>query len=147
MNEINVIAGLVAYLKTRALELGDPIVVIGLGDVIPESGPRLHVDDSQIEIVAAGLCYLDLDLLVTCPAKQEDGSADFSSACGFLRRALPPRGAAQRDALRTAILASTGNAITVNFFHHGESPPAAPRDPHRHQRTQSLRLGLNGASI
>lgn len=147
MNEEQIKAGLVTFLKARATTLGDPIAVIGLGDDVPAEGPRLHIDRTDIEIVAGGLCYFDLDMLVVCPAKQADGDTDFTAACGFLRRALPARDAAQRDALRTAILAATSNAITVQFHHHGEPDGEPPYDPHRHQRMQRLRLGLSGSTI
>lgn len=147
MNEAEVIEGLVTFLKARATALSDPIAVIGLGDEIPETGPRLHIDEADIEIVADGLCYFDLDFLVIAPGKQEGGTAAFTAACGFLRRALPPRDATQRDALKTTILAATGNAITLRFHHHGASPTKPGDDPHRHQRAQRLRLGLSGATI
>lgn len=147
MNEEHVIAGLVAFLKARASALSDPIVVIGLGDAIPNEGVRLQIEKSEIEIVAGGLCYLDIDFVVIGPAKQDGASPAFSDACGFLRRALPARDATQRDALRVAILTATTNAITVRFHHHGESPGDPPGDSHRFQRSQRLRLGLSGETI
>lgn len=147
MNEAQVIAGLVTFLKARATTLSDPIAVIGLGDEIPETGARLHIEETDLEIVAGGLCYFDLDLLVIAPGKQEGGAEAFTAACGFLRRALPPRDATQRDALKAAILTATSNAITVRFYHHGQSPPKPGDDPHRHQRAQRLRLGLSGDTI
>jgi hypothetical protein len=147
MNEEQIKAGLVAFLKARATTLADPIAVIGLGDPVPNEGPRLHIDRTDIEIVAGGLCYFDLDILIVCPAKQADGDTDFTAACGFLRRALPARDATQRDALRAAVLTATSNAITVQFHHHGEPDGEPPVDPHRHQRLQRLRLGLSGSTI
>lgn len=147
MNEEQVIAGLVTFLKARATALSDPISVIGLGDEVPGEGTRLHIDETSIEIVADGLCYFDLDLRVVGPAKQEGGTADFQAACGFLRRALPPRDTTQRDALKTAILAATSNAITLRFHHHGDPIGSPATDPHRHQRLQRLRLGLSGSTI
>lgn len=147
MNEEQIKAGLVTFLKARATALADPITVIGLGDEVPNEGTRLHIDETQIEIVAGGLCYFDLDILVVGPAKQEGGTAAFAAACGFLRRALPARDATKRDALKTAILAATSNAVTLHFHHHGEPDGEPPRDPHRHQRLQRLRLGLSGATI
>ncbi len=147
MNEEQVIAGLVTFLKARATALSDPIAVIGLGDPVPDQGARIHIDETDLEIVADGLCYFDLDLLVICPAKQAGGNDDFTAACGFLRRALPARDATQRDALKAAILAATDDAVTLRFHHHDKSPPKPPADPHRHQRTQRLRLGLSGSTI
>lgn len=147
MNEETVIEGLVTFLKARAVTFNDPILVIGLGDDIPNEGVRLQIEDTDIEIVAGGLCYFDLDFLVIGPAKQEGAADAFESACGFLRRALPARDAAQRDALRAAVLTSTGNAITVQFHHHGQPPGKPAQDPHRYQRLQRLRLGLSGSTI
>lgn len=147
MNEEQILAGLITFLKARATTLSDPIQVIGLGDPVPAEGPRLHIDRTDTEIVAGGLCYFDIDLLVVCPAKQEDGTTDFRAACGFLRRALPARDATQRDALKTAILTATSDAITVQFHHHGEPDGEPSYDPHRHQRLQRLRLGLSGSTI
>lgn len=147
MNEELIKAGLITFLKARATTLSDPIQVIGLGDEVPQEGPRLHIDRTEIELAASGLCYFDLDILIVCPAKQTDGTADFQAACGFLRRAMPARDATQRDALRSAILTATGNAITLHFHHHGEPDNDPPYDPHRHQRIQRLRLGLSGAGI
>lgn len=147
MNEEQVLDGLTTFLKARATALADPIQVIGLGDDVPVEGPRLHIADTEIEILAAGLCYFDIDLRVVCPAKQDDGDADFRAACGFLRRALPARDATQRDALKAAVLTATSNAITVNFHHHGDPINERGSDPHRHQRLQRLRLGLSGSTI
>lgn len=144
MNEEKVIAGLVAFLKARATTLSDPIVVIGLGDDIPNEGVRIQIEQSDLEPVAGGLGYLDLDFLVIGPSKQDGADAAFTASCGFLRRALPPRDEAQRDALKSAILAATANASTLHFYHHGKSPGDPPEDPHRYQRSQRLRLGLSG---
>lgn len=147
MNEEKVIAGLVTFLKARATTLSDPIIVIGLGDEIPNEGVRIQIEESEIEPVAAGLGYLDIDFLVIGPAKQDGAAAAYTAACGFLRRALSPRDEAQRDALRAAILTSTANASTVRFYHHGKSPGDPPEDPHRYQRKQRLRLGLSDPAI
>lgn len=147
MNEERVIAGLVTFLKARATTLSDPIIVIGLGEEIPNEGVRLQIEESDLEPVAGGLCYLDIDFLVIGPAKQEGGDAAFIAACGFLRRALPARDATQRDALRSAILTSSANASTVHFYHHGKSPGDPPEDPHRYQRKRRLRLGLSDPAI
>jgi hypothetical protein len=147
MNEEQVLAGLITYLKGRATTLTDPIQVIGLGDDVPAEGPRLHIDRTDTEIVAGGLCYFDIDLLVACPAKQEGGTDDFRAACGFLRRALPARDADERDALAEAIADATDDEITLHFHHHGEPDGEPAPDPHRHQRLQRLRLGLSGSTI
>lgn len=147
MNEETVIEGLITFLKARAVTLSDPIEVIGLGDTCSNESVRLHVEDTDIEIVAGGLCYFDLDFLVVGPARQEGGSAAFKAASGFLRRALPPRDETQRNALRTAILTATSNAITLNFYHHGNPAGNPAQDAHRHPRLQRLRLGLSGSTI
>lgn len=146
MNVEHVITGLVTFLKARAATLSDPIVVIGLGDPIPNEGVRMQIEKTELDIVAGGLCYFDVDLLVIGPAKQPDpatAATAFTTACGFLNRALPARDATQRDALRAAILAATSNLVTLHFHHHGEPGGPPPQDPHRHQRMQRLRLGIS----
>lgn len=146
-NEQLVIKGLTDYLKARAATLADATLVIGLGDVVPPEGARLHVSRAEIEVVTAELCYLDLEMLVVCPAKQEDGTDDFRAACGFLRRALPPRDGVIRDALAAVIDEATDGEVTLHWYHHGETPSDPPVDDHRHQRVQGLRLALQGAGI
>lgn len=146
MNEEQVRAGLTTYLKARAVALPCAIAVIGRGDAIPVEGSRLHIGEGEIEIVCAGLCYYDLEITVINPAKQDDATADFSTACGFLRLAMPARDETQRTALATAISTATSSAITLHWYHHGDTDTPT-RDEHLHQRIQHLRLALAGSTI
>lgn len=139
INDEEILAGLVAFLKARKTAISSAVEVIGRGDTIPQAGPCLHVS-LFVTPVAGTLHYAEVELIAEVPAMETGAPASLKAATGFIAAALP-YDQTQKDALHAAIQAATANTVTVHYYHHA-SPQPADGDEDTHARRKRLRLAI-----
>ncbi|HRQ87677.1 MAG TPA: hypothetical protein PLA50_02700 [Bacteroidia bacterium] len=139
INDEEILAGLVAFLKARKTTLSAAVEVIGRGDTVPDEGASLHVS-GFVTPVTGPLHYAEIDLTAEVPALESEAAATLRAATGFIIAALPAD-QTQKAALHSAIQTATGNKVTVHYYHHA-APQPADGDEDTYARAKHLRIAI-----